>query len=317
MDRRTLYQIYGVIFQTVCLVANFLALMFLVLLLWDIISKGAEGLTLDFLTNKPSRMASRSGFWAAIGGSLIVMLTTAFFSIPMGIGAAIYLEEYARDTKFIRFIKLNIKNLAGVPSIVYGILGLTLFVRGPWSLLPSLVGLFSESAALSLRLFLSDFLGDQFLGRSVLAGSLTLALLILPVITIASQEALRAVPQSFRQAGFGIGMTRWQVVWHMTLPVAIPGMLTGIILALSRAIGETAPLVMIGALTWVDFVPGTLMDRFTVMPIQIFNWTSLPQEEFHRLAASGIIVLMTVLLLMNGLAIYLRGYFRNKLRHLG
>ena len=283
---RTRYQMFGAIFQAFCLAANVTALMFLFVLIVGVITDGVEFLSLDFLSNYPSRMPAKAGILSAIVGSIAMLSLTALFAIPMGIGAAIYIEEYASESRLIRFIKLNIQNLAGVPSIVYGILGLTLFVRG------------------------------MDLGRSLLAGALTMALLILPVITIAAQEALRAVPDSFRLAGFGIGMTRWQVVRHMVLPVSIPGMLTGIILALSRAIGETAPLIMIGALTFVAFLPASPMDGFTVLPIQIFNWTSRPQAEFHSLAASGIIVLLVVLLAMNALAIFLRVHFRNKLKHL-
>lgn len=286
MNLKTRYQLFGAIFQAFCLAANVTALLFLLVLLFGVLSDGVEYLSIDFLLNYPSRMPEKAGILSAIVGSIFMMGLTAVFAIPTGIGAAIYIEEYASESRLIRFIKLNIQNLAGVPSIVYGILGLTLFVRG------------------------------LELGRSLLAGALTMALLILPVITISAQEALRAVPDSFRLAGFGIGMTRWQVVRHMVLPVAVPGMLTGIILALSRAIGETAPLIMIGALTFIAFLPASPMDGFTVLPIQIFNWTSRPQAEFHSLAASGIIILLVVLLAMNACAIFLRVYFRNKLKHL-
>lgn len=286
MNLRIRYQVYGLIFQSFCLAANVLALLFLLALLFGVLSDGMTYLSADFLGSYPSRIPAKAGILSAIVGSIFMLALTALFAIPMGIGAAIYIEEYAQESRAVRFIKLNIQNLAGVPSIVYGILGLTLFVRG------------------------------MGLGRSLLAGSLTMALLILPVITIAAQEALRAVPDSFRHAGFGIGMTRWQVVRHMVLPVALPGMLTGIILALSRAIGETAPLIMIGALTFVAFLPASPLDGFTVLPIQIFNWTSRPQPEFHSLAASGIIVLLLVLLAMNAAAIGLRVYYANRLKHL-
>jgi phosphate transport system permease protein len=190
--------------------------------------------------------------------------------------AAIYLEEYAPKNRFTAFIEVNIANLAGVPSIVYGILGLAVFVR---------------------------FMG---LERSVLAGAMTMSLLVMPVIIIAAKEAIRAVPSSLRQAAFAVGATRWQVVRHHVLPSAIPGILTGVILALSRAIGETAPLIMIGALTYVAFVPEGPLDEFTALPIQIFNWTARPQETFHELAAGGIIVLLAILLLMNATAVYIR-----------
>jgi phosphate transport system permease protein len=201
---------------------------------------------------------------------------TASLAIPIGVLAAIYLEEYALKNRFTAFIEVNIANLAGVPSIVYGILGLAVFVR---------------------------FMG---LERSVLAGAMTMSLLVMPVIIIAAKEAIRAVPSSLRQAAFAVGATRWQVVRHHVLPSAIPGILTGVILALSRAIGETAPLIMIGALTYVAFVPEGPLDEFTALPIQIFNWTARPQETFHELAAGGIIVLLAILLLMNATAVYIR-----------
>jgi phosphate transport system permease protein len=209
---------------------------------------------------------------------------TAAFAVPIGIGAALYLEEYASRNWLNRIIQTNIANLAGVPSIVYGILGLALFVR------------------------------TMSLGRSVLAGSLTMALLVLPIVIIASQEALRAVPSSLREAAYGVGASRWQVVFHQVLPAAMPGILTGIILALSRAIGEAAPLIMIGALAFVPFVPHSPMDGFTVLPIQIFNWASRPQAAFGKDAAAAIIVLLAVLLSMNAIAIILRNRFQSRSR---
>jgi phosphate transport system permease protein len=209
---------------------------------------------------------------------------TAVFAVPIGIGAAIYLEEYAPKHWITRVLQTNIANLAGVPSIVYGLLGLAIFVR------------------------------QMELGRSLLAGSLTMALLVLPMIIIASQEAVRAVPPSYREGAFALGATRWQVVWRQVLPAALPGILTGIILALSRALGEAAPMLMIGALLFVPFTPSGPMDRFTVLPIQIFNWISRPQEAFHAAAAAGIIVLLAVLLLMNSIAIVLRHRFQRRLR---
>lgn len=277
-------QIYGALFQLLCVVANFLALLFLVFLLTDVFASGTGRLSGDFLLGFPSRFAHRAGILPALVGSGLVMFFTALFAVPLGIGTAIYLEEYAVDSRLIRFIKLNIRNLAGVPSIVYGILGLTLFVR--------LLGL----------------------GRSVLAGSLTMALLILPIITMASQEALRAVPASFRLAGFGIGMTRGQVLRHQVLPLALPGMLTGVILALSRAVGETAPLIMVGALSFMTFVPVSPLDSFAVLPVQIFNWTRRPQKPFHETAAAAIVVLLIFLLLMNAVAVYLRIHYKRKVR---
>ncbi|MBE7437644.1 MAG: phosphate ABC transporter permease PstA [Spirochaetales bacterium] len=278
------YQIYGILFQAFCLVSNFIALAFLLFLLVDVFTRGASGLSIDFLTSYPSRFAAKAGILSATVGTFAMMFLTALFAIPVGVGAAIYLEEYARPTRFIKLVKLNIHNLAGIPSIIYGILGLTIFVRA---------------------------LG---LGRSIVAGSLTMALLILPVITIAAQESLRAVPDSFRQAGFGIGMTRWQVIRHQLMPLAMPGILTGVILALSRAIGEAAPMIMIGALSFVAFLPTSPLDSFTVLPIQIFNWAARPQKDFHDVAASAIIVLLIILLLMNAAAIIMRNHFKRKNR---
>ncbi|MDH5657642.1 MAG: phosphate ABC transporter permease PstA [Spirochaetia bacterium] len=286
MNRSTKYQLYGILFQILCLSANLTAIFFLVILITNIIANGYSFISWDFLTNFPSRFPEKAGILSALAGTTFMMIITAMFAIPLGVGTAIYLEEYARKNKLISFIKLNIQNLAGVPSIVYGILGLTIFVRG-----------------LDLQ-------------RSLLAGSLTMALLILPIITISAQEALKGVSDSFRLAGYGIGMTRWQVVRYQSLPVAMPGIMTGIILALSRAIGESAPMIMIGALAFVAYVPTTPMDFFTVMPIQIFNWTARPQTAFHDIAASGIIVLLTVLLLMNALAIYIRIYYKKNYKHL-
>lgn len=278
------YTVYAAVFQVVCLAANITAIAFLAVLLFQVGIEGAEHLSFDFLTNYPSRFPAKAGILSAFVGTILMLSLTGFLAVVMGLGAAIYLEEYAGNSWFVRAIKLNIKNLAGVPSIVYGILGLTLFVRG------------------------------LDLGRSLLAGSMTMALLILPIITIAAQEAIKAVPNSFRLAGFGIGMTRWQVIYYQVLPMAFPGMITGVILALSRAIGESAPLIMIGALTFVAFLPASVLDTFTVLPIQIFNWTTRPQKEFHEIAAAGIIVLLVILLSMNSLAIWMRIHYKRKYR---
>ncbi len=248
----------------------------LALLLYHIVAQGVKWVDWQFITSFPSRFPAKAGIKSALYGTLWLIGFIALFSIPIGVGAAIYLEEYAKKGPLGRFIEINIANLAGVPSIVYGILGLAVFVR------------FME------------------LGRSVLAGSLTMSLLILPVIIIASREAIRAVPDSTRQAAFALGATRWQTIKSHTLPAAFPGILTGIILAISRAIGETAPLVMIGALTFVAFTPEGPLDDFTALPIQIFNWASRPQEEFHQLAAGAIIVLLVVLLTMNATAVIIR-----------
>jgi phosphate transport system permease protein len=255
---------------------TWLGVVLLVILLLQVSRQGFGWLSWDFLANFPSRFPARAGILSALAGTLWLIGFTALFSIPVGVAAAVYLEEFSRPGRLRSVIEVNIANLAGVPSIVYGLLGLTLFVRG------------------------------LHLGRSVLAGALTMSLLILPVIIIAAREALRAVPQSLRQGAMALGATRWQAVRHHVLPSALPGILTGVILALSRAIGETAPLIMIGALTYIAFTPNGPMDDFTALPIQIFNWTSRPQSDFHGLAAAGIIVLLAVLLLMNGAAIALR-----------
>ena len=229
-----------------------------------------------FLTSFASRIPARAGIYAPLIGTLYMMAITAAVAFPLGVGAAIYLEEYARQNWFAKMIQINIANLAGVPSIVYGLLGLQLFVR-----------------ALELE-------------RSVLAGALTMALLVMPIIIVSAQEALRAVPPSMREGAYALGATRWQVVWGSVLPFAFGGTLTGTILALSRAIGETAPILVIGGLTFTAFIPKSPTDSFTILPIQIFNWVSRPQEDFQLIAAAGIILLLLVLLLMNSTAIILR-----------
>lgn len=276
------------VFRRFALLATWFGIVMLAVLVVGILKDGAGGFSLSFLDSFPSRKPEIAGFKAAIWGSLWAVAFTAAFSVPLGLGAAIYMEEYARKGRLLKTLDLLIANLAGVPSILYGMLGLIAFVR--------VFGI-EETTVLGITV--------PF-GRSVLAGSLTLTLLILPVIIIAAREALRAVPLSLRQAAYGLGATRWQCVRHHVLPAAVPGILTGVVLALSRALGETAPLIMIGALTYVAFVPETPYDPFTAMPIQIFNWASRPQSEFHQLAATGCIVLLIVLLSMNGLAVWLR-----------
>ncbi|MBL8021942.1 MAG: phosphate ABC transporter permease PstA [Leptospirales bacterium] len=283
MNLRLRYKIYGAIFQGFCFSTNALAIVFLVYLLGSVIFQGAGSLNWTLLSSYPSRFPEKAGIVAAIAGTLWMMALTAVVSIPLGIGAAIYLEEYAKPGRLIRLVRLNIQNLAGVPSIIYGMLGLTLIVRG------------------------------MGLGRSILAGALTMALLILPVITIATQEALRAVPNSLRLAGFGIGMTRWQVVRYQVFPSALPGIMTGIILALSRAVGESAPLLLVGATAYSAYMPISPMDGFTVLSVQIYNWIDQPQKAFHDLSAAAIIVLLVILVTLNSAAIYLRQYYRKKL----
>jgi phosphate transport system permease protein len=256
--------------------SSWISILVLAVLLIELVRQGIGWLDIQFLTSFPSRFAERAGIKAALWGTVWLIALVAIISIPIGIGAAIHLEEYARPGRISTIIEINIANLAGTPSIVYGILGLALFVR--W----------------------------MSLGRSVIAGALTMSLLILPVTIIASREAIRAVPNSIRLASFALGATRWQTIYHHVVPAALPGILTGVILALSRAIGETAPLVMIGALNYVAFTPQGPLDSFSALPIQIFNWASRPQKEFYGLAGAAIIVLLVVLLAMNSVAILLR-----------
>ncbi|MBA3296974.1 MAG: phosphate ABC transporter permease PstA [Acidobacteria bacterium] len=266
------------------LLVTLLALVALAALIVDVARDGIGRLSWAFLTSYPSRRPEEAGILAALAGSLFVIGLTAVIAIPLGVSAAIYLEEYGGKGRISRLIEINISNLAGVPSIIYGLLGLGLFVR--------IMGM----------------------DRSVLAGASTLALLALPVIILATREALRAVPKTLREASYALGATKWQTVWHQVLPAAMPGVLTGLILALSRSIGETAPLITIGALTYVPFAPKDIWSPFTVLPIQIFNWVSRPQAAFGENAAAGIVVLLGMLLVMNAVAIVLRDRFQ---RHAG
>jgi len=292
------------LFQIAAWGATAIAIAVLGWLLYDVLSQGLGRLSWQFLTSFPSRRPENAGIVGALAGTSWVMIIVAVVAFPVGVGAGLYLEEFATDSWFTRLIEINISNLAGVPSIIYGLLGLAAFVR----LLEPITG-----------------------GRTVLAGALTLALLVLPIIIVATREALRAVPEGMRLAGLAMGGSRWQVVWDHVLPAALSGILTGVILALSRAIGETAPLITIGALTFVPFTPGctenfpyfnpadllrcpvnVVQSPFTVMPIQIFNWVSRPQKAFHENAAAAIIVLMVMLVLMNSVAIILRNRLRQK-----
>jgi len=255
-------------------------------------------LSSDFVARPQSSEALTAGVRTAILGSLWTILFTLLLAFPLGVGAAIYLEEYAADNRFNRLIRTNINNLAGVPSIVYGILGLAIFVRALEPLTSgSIFGLVDPTTAN---------------GRTVLAAGLTLGLLVLPIIIINAQEAIRAVPQSLRKASYGLGATKWQTVWSHILPNAMPGILTGTILAISRAIGETAPLIVVGASTAISFDPSSPFSKFTTLPIQIFQWTSRPQAEFRSLAAAAILVLLIILLSLNASAILLRNRFSRK-----
>lgn len=324
-------------FALVCILSTWFGLFVLALLLmgltfkatgiWDVTaSSNAElrnWLTPELLTNHMSSKPEKSGMIAGIWGSFWLMLMTGFFSIPLGVGAAIYLEEYARENIFTRFVRLNIANLAGVPSIVFGILGLTVFAR--------MFGLFPDFSPRGIPLGIGILKIPIPFSKTLLTGSLTLSLMILPIIIIASQEAMRSVPQSIRHASVALGATKWQTIWYQVLPASLPGILTGTILALSRAIGETAPLIVIGAASYIRYNPGGMenaMDYlrkpqflldvpssdFTVMPLQIYNWAANnPNPEFKNVAAAAIIVLLVILLCMNGLAVYLRHHYSKQL----
>ena len=270
-------KVKNALFSLLALAAIFISMVTLAGLLIDLVGRGGSSLDTQFLTSSPSRIPAKAGILPALVGTLWVTLLVALITLPIGIGAAIYLEEYAGRGRIARLLKINISNLAGVPSIVYGIFGLAIFVRG------------------------------LDLGRTVFAASLTLSLLILPVVIISSAEALKAVPPSQREAAYALGATRWQVIRRALLPAAAPGILTGIVLAVARAVGETAPLILIGAVTFVTFVPtNPFEDKYTVLPIQIFNWANRPQEAFLEISAAAILVLIALMLLLNGAAIYLR-----------
>lgn len=259
------------------------AVLILAILAVRLVIDGSERLSFTFLSSYPSRFAERAGVLAALTGSVYLIALTAVIALPLGVAAALYLEEYARKGWFSSLIEVTLANLAGVPSIIFGLLGLQLFVR--WA----------------------------GLDRSLLAGALTMSLLLLPTIVVAAREALRTVPKTLREASFALGATKWQTIsWHV-LPLAMPGILTGCILGLSRAIGETAPLITIGALTYVAFLPESVLSPFTALPIQSFNWLSRPQQAFHANAAAAIVVLLVVLLVMNSLAIFMRSKLQKRM----
>jgi phosphate transport system permease protein len=284
-NRETLQRrILDLAFQLIALVVLLLALGSLALLVIDVVSDGGYRLNWQFLTSIPSRRASEAGIYNALVGSVFIIGLTGAIALPIGVAAAIYLEEYGGRSRLAHLIEINISNLAAVPSIIYGLLGLGLFVR-----------------AMQME-------------RSVMAGSATLALLVLPVVILSTREALRTVPKTIREGSYALGATKWQTIWYQVLPMALPGILTGLILALSRAIGETAPLITIGALTYVPFAPDSIWSAFTVLPIQIFNWVSRPQADFRANAAAGILVLLVLLLLMNATAILLRDRFQRQVR---
>jgi phosphate transport system permease protein len=266
----------GTVFYGACLASIGILMLTLVVLLADVLVRGLPWLNLDFLTSMPSARPARAGILPALLGSLEIGLIVGLLAFPIGVAAAIYLAEYASDSRLNRLLQTNISNLAGVPSIIYGILGLAVFVR----LLA--------------------------LGPTVLAGALTLTLLILPVVIIASIEALKAVPQAQREGAYALGASRWQMVRRSVLPAAAPGIMTGIILAMARAIGEAAPLIIIGAFTFVQFVPNPISGQYTVLPIQIYGWAVRPQDDFQGVSAAAIIVILVLMLILNALALIVR-----------
>ena len=266
----------------VLLAASLVGVAVLAFLIYDTIDLGASRLSWDFLTNYPSRFAERAGLRSSILGSVWVMGATVLFAFPVAIGTAVWIEEFAPRNWLLTLVKLNLANLAGVPSIIYGILGLAIFVR-------------------------------YFdLGPSIIAGALTLSLMIIPMTVIAAQEAIRQVPSSIRDGSLALGATRWQTTWNHVLPAALPGIMTGVILAVSRAAGETAALIMIGAFTFIAYDNTSLFDDFTTVPIQIYQWTIRPQEEFRQNAAAAIIVLMVAVFTMNLVAAIIRERFRRE-----
>jgi phosphate transport system permease protein len=280
-------KIIGASVYFIFLISTLVGIVGLGVLIFDVLDKGIPWLNWQFLTDYPSRKPEEAGLYSALIGTIWLMFLTALLTVPIGVGAAIYLEEYAPRNLLTKVIEINVSNLAGVPSIVYGLLGMALFVY---------------------------YLGssEQFLGRSLLAGALTLALLVLPIVILASREAIRAVPDSYRQGAYAMGADKWQVIKGVVLPSALPGILTGTILAMSRAIGEAAPVIAISALVYMTFIPAHPMERFTVLPIQIYNWVARPQEEFRGLAAAGIIVLLVMLLTMNSIAVVLRNKYQTR-----
>lgn len=263
---------------------TFFGLVMLAIFVGDVLMKGLGRIDWAFITNLPSRFPEKAGIYTALMGTCWILALTAMIAIPIGVAAGIYLEEYGKRNRFAAILEINITNLAGIPSIIYGLLGLELFVR------------------------------VCKLGQSVLAGALTLALLVLPIIIVATRESIKAVPRSLREASLALGATKWQTIWHQVLPAGGGGILTGVILALSRAVGEAAPLIVVGALAYVPFAPSTPLDEFSVLPIQIFNWVSRPQQGFVVNSAGAIIILLLVTFLMNGVAIYFRGRWQKKVK---
>lgn len=263
---------------------TFFGLFMLGIFIIDVLLKGLGRIDWKFISSLPSRFPEKAGIFTALMGTCWILFLTALIAIPLGVSAGLYLEEYGKRNRFAAILEINITNLAGIPSIIYGLLGLEVFVR------------------------------VMNLGQSVLAGAMTLALLILPVIIVSTREAVRAVPRSLREASMAMGATKWQTIWMQVLPASIGGVLTGVILALSRAVGEAAPLIVVGALAYVPFAPSTPLDEFSVLPIQIYNWVSRPQQGFITNSAAAIIVLLSVTFLMNGIAIYFRNKWQKKVK---
>ncbi len=275
-------QLTDAVFKYLGIFSTLIGIILLFIFITSILYDGLRRIDWQFITSLPSRKAENAGILTAWTGSLWIFLLTACISIPIGLSAAIYLEEYAKKNRLSRILEINISNLAGVPSVIYGILGLEIFVR------------------------------IMKLGGSLLAGALTLSLLVLPIIIVASRESIKAVPSSLKEASFGMGATKWQTIWYQILPASAGGIATGIILALSRAIGEAAPVIVIGALAYVPFVARSPLDDFTVLPIQIFHWVSRPDPGFIINAAAGIIILLGITFLFNGVAVYLRYRWQKK-----
>lgn len=284
MNNSTKNRLTDKAFQYFGIFNTFLGLVMLAVFIFVILQVGLPRLNWDFITSLPSRFPEKAGIYTALIGTFWMLLLTIIFSVTLGVSAGIYLEEYAKKGWFSKLLEINISNLVGVPSVIYGILGLAFFNR---------------------------YLG---LGGSLLAGSLTLSLLIIPVIIVTTRESLKAVPKTIKEGAYALGATRWQTIWKQQLPAASGSIVTGVILALARAIGEAAPLIVVGALVYVPFIPHTPMDDYTLLPIQIFNWTSRPQPEFQVNASAGIIVLLFLTFLLNGISIYLRNKWQKKVK---
>lgn len=270
-------------FEYLGIACTLFGLVVLAIFIGDILADGLSRIDWDFLKSLPSRKPEKAGIFTAWTGSLWILVFTTIIAFPLAVSAGIYLEEYGDNGRWSSLLEVNISNLAGVPSIIYGLLGLEIFVR-----------IFK-------------------MGNSVLAGAFALALLILPIIIVATREAIRTVPPSIRAASYALGATKWQTIWNQVLPASMGGIFTGVILAISRAVGETAPLIIVGALAYVPFAPSSPMDEFTVMPIQIFNWVSRPQHGFTVNAAAAIIILLLITFVMNGIAVYLRNKWQKKI----